>query len=517
MDGSSQAAVTPQGVRDGDPAVLSALVARRGPAVLAFCEAVCDPEIVPRAVAEAFARFRALVSTVDDVSGLDPEAFLLGATRHAAASMARVPTDGRGVLRALGRGTSPETYASVPSLLAARADSMLGAEDLERLSRLLERSPGCREVEAAFRRAERGYRSPPDRPLTDETTALIIATMHAAAPVADAFLDAVLPVPELPELQSDDGDDAGSDADTTAVVAPATDDAPGDLPDAEDDGPVDTGDDDPDRPAPFIIGEALEPEEEWPHDAVAPATSALAVPQPLDSVPIVDAVPLPGDIGPRSHHRVRRVPMPRLRVPHGGGLHLPRRPPTPDDAASTADHGPVYRLLLPAIAVLIAVLVMLAIAGVFGGGSPSPAAIVPQAVATQIPPTSVPATTGTVPTAVTATTTSAAAQAHRRALRKAAARRRAAARAVARLRAATTSTAAATSTVPATSTPAPSPRSPVASTPAAKAKTPTATKKTTVPDADQAGSAASLPGASSTGGTGDDESVYTPGSTPTTP
>ncbi|MCW3013327.1 MAG: hypothetical protein JWO02_419, partial [Solirubrobacterales bacterium] len=384
MEGTPQTAVTPEGVRDGDPAVLAALIARRGPAVLAFCDAVCEPAVAPRAVAEAFARFRALVAAVDDAAGVDPEQFLLGATRHAAASMARSPTDDRGVLRVLGRGTSQETYAAVPALLAARADSMLGGEDLERLSRLLERSPGCREVEAAFRRAERGYRSPPDRPIAGTTVTLITAAMHAAAPIAADFAVPVEPDEGPPPEQADEPraeaeivlpDPEQPTAVFQAVeVGEAADAAP-----APHDGPQP-----PEavaEPVPFSFeDEHVEAgEDEATHPSVPAVAPAL---MPLADIGVPVAAPPPR---PR-----RRLSTPRL--PHGGGLHLPRRghggAADGSEPATAVDHGPVYQLLLPAVAIVIAVLVMLAIAGVFGGGDPAPAAIVtPAASVTPTDPT----------------------------------------------------------------------------------------------------------------------------------
>ncbi|HWH93698.1 MAG TPA: hypothetical protein VNT03_07550, partial [Baekduia sp.] len=86
MEGSSEKGVTPEGVRAGDRAALQSLVDRRGPAVVAFCTQVCGPLAADRAAAEAFARFRAAVRDTPDISAIDPEALLRGATRHAAAS-----------------------------------------------------------------------------------------------------------------------------------------------------------------------------------------------------------------------------------------------------------------------------------------------------------------------------------------------------------------------------------------------------------------------------------------------
>jgi hypothetical protein len=54
-------AVTPQGIRAGDPAALAALCERRGGAVLAYCREVCEPAAASAAAAEALACFRAAV------------------------------------------------------------------------------------------------------------------------------------------------------------------------------------------------------------------------------------------------------------------------------------------------------------------------------------------------------------------------------------------------------------------------------------------------------------------------
>ncbi len=375
MEGSSQAAVTPDGVRDGDPAVLSALVARRGPAVLAFCEAVCEPRQAPQAAAEAFARFRALVATVGDTTGMDPEVYLLGATRHAAASMARPPAEDRGMLRVLGRGATPETTAAVPMLLAARADDMLGPEDLERLSRLLERSAGSREVEAAFRRAERGYRSPPERPVSPETVALIVTAMQAAAPVAPqhavtpaAAADAdPYPDPDAVAVQIDEDVEAALIGGAEIVLPePETEPVPepGPVPEAEaEPAPAPTPIPGPEPELEPVVAQDLVPADDEPDPEPEPE------PEPEDALPEDATAVLPAvtaAAGPR------RLPRPGL--PHGGGLRLPR-PGRGTDVETNADHGPVYRLVLPTAAVVIAILVMLAIAGVFGGDDPTPAGL----------------------------------------------------------------------------------------------------------------------------------------------
>jgi hypothetical protein len=181
MPAGHDAEVTPRGVRDGDPAALTALVARRGPAVLAFCAAVCEPADAARAAAEAFARFRAAVAAAPDASSLVPDELLLGATRHAAASLARPgrPPGGEPPPRPRPGAVCPD----VPALLAARAGGSLAATDARRLTRHLSRCAACRELEAAFAQAEEAFGSPPEGPVPPAVRKRILAAMRAAAPV----------------------------------------------------------------------------------------------------------------------------------------------------------------------------------------------------------------------------------------------------------------------------------------------------------------------------------------------
>ena len=194
MDGSSNAAgVTPEGVRAGDRAALQALVERRGPAVVAFCTQVCGPQAAERAAAEAFARFRAAVRDAQTLGGLDPEALLRGATRHAAASMARQPSGPPPHGRLRSRGT--QTCEHVPTMLAARANGALGDADVERLARHLERCERCDALAEIFRRAELAYQDPAIQTLGSDTTTVLLAALEAVsehgvgtapAPAADA-------------------------------------------------------------------------------------------------------------------------------------------------------------------------------------------------------------------------------------------------------------------------------------------------------------------------------------------
>lgn len=175
-------AVTPDGVRIGDPAALAALCERRGAAVLGYCREVCAPVDAPLAAAEALARFRAAVWACGDAADVDPERLLLSATRHAAASRARGPAEAGTTRRILGRAHT-DTCARMPALIVARAENLLGSADLDRLSRHLDRCASCRATEAAFRRAERSYVATAHAPLDSPTTALFLAALAEAAPV----------------------------------------------------------------------------------------------------------------------------------------------------------------------------------------------------------------------------------------------------------------------------------------------------------------------------------------------
>src|SRR4051812_19730823 len=190
-------AVTPEGVRAGAPEALAALVERRGAGVLAYAREVCEPAAAQLAGAEALARFRAAVVASGDAADLDPERLLLSATRHASAAHARPPVETGGARRMLGRGPN-EACAQMPGLIVARAENLLGNADLDRLGRHVDRCASCRATEAAFRRAERAYVATAHAPLDAATTALFVAALTDAAPVAVAAEPE--PEPEAPAM-----------------------------------------------------------------------------------------------------------------------------------------------------------------------------------------------------------------------------------------------------------------------------------------------------------------------------
>jgi hypothetical protein len=182
--------VTPEGVRDGDPAALSGLTARRGAAVLAYAEQVARPGRAVDAAAAAFARFRLAVVAADDPYDVDPERTLLRGTRFAAAAAAPHERPLRVRLRGTG---APSACALVPELLAARAEGDLSPADDERLNRHLLRCGTCSAAETRFRAGERAYRLAPDAPPVPFAARAIMQALLQAAPSTVSAPPAVAP------------------------------------------------------------------------------------------------------------------------------------------------------------------------------------------------------------------------------------------------------------------------------------------------------------------------------------
>src|SRR4051794_23292350 len=146
--GTPPAAITPQGIRDGDPAVLAALAARRGPAVMAFATEICDEQFAVRATADAFARFRVAVASDDEADKQHPDALLLRSARRAALDLAPLGPD-------LGCGPAVD-------LLAKRAEKTLKSRDASLLTKHLSSCEHCSSLAANLEAAERAYREADD-------------------------------------------------------------------------------------------------------------------------------------------------------------------------------------------------------------------------------------------------------------------------------------------------------------------------------------------------------------------
>ena len=329
---SSQAAVTPEGIRDGDPAALAALVERRANAVLAYSEAVCASSAAERATAEAFARFRAAVAAAEDPRSFDPGALLLDATRHAAASLTVTPTPtaDNGLRRKLGAGRGPgasETCALIPGLLAARAEGALSTADQERLARHLERHPACRALADAVDRAEADYASPPSRMVPIGTLSEIMLALTAAAPMIAA---------------------PGAELDFADVA--------------------------------FVEAATVDPEPQPEPEQAEPAPVAAVAPEPTTTVfraVAVDEVDEPP--GTDANHTGVLPPAAAIAMPAAAGgvahprptrrhLHLP---------SPTLSHGVLYHYVLPGAFVAAALLAAMGVAGVFSADERPPAAASP--------------------------------------------------------------------------------------------------------------------------------------------
>jgi hypothetical protein len=323
--------VTPAGVRAGRPETLRALVALRGPAVLGFCHELCTPAAARLAAAEAFARFRAAVADADDLAALDPDRLLLSATRHAAAALADAPGC---------EGVAP--------LLAAEAGGLLDPAGRELLDERLAASADCRELAARFAAAEAAYAQPPVGTVGPDDEAHLLEALAAAAPVLDE------PEPE-PEAEAEPEPVPGPEPVLEPDPVPWPDPAPV---------PVGEPDD-----APWADPDPDEVEAEDPYEPVTTAFEPLPEPVPAQ---LADADPDPAPSLAAAPARRRRT-----------------APRTPTRRRPGLDP----RALLPVAVVLAALLVILALAGVFGGddGAPpratdsSPAQLVEEPVTTPLP------------------------------------------------------------------------------------------------------------------------------------
>ena len=403
--GTPPAAITPQGVRDGDPAVLAALAARRGPAVVAFAEQVCDASYVVRASADAFARFRAAVAAPDADVSAHPDALLLRCARRAALDLAPIGPD-------LGCGPAAE-------LLTGRAERTIKPRDAGLLNRHLEACDHCRALADSLDAADRAYRDADETPLPAESLAAIVAALAASAPIRPAE-PIVLPegrmailVQEDPEPEPEPAAEREVEPEPEAEV------------DEESEVPIGTrrvtG-----APTPYYEVPSPQPRERGRRaKRVAAAGAAMAQraqdaarkrrqervvagaeiapePEPVAEdtvvIPVVEpqpepvvleqpaeefeAVVLPADpeleqesarAAARHYRRLRHRLQREQTVPADGRpprLERPWRDRGPHIPLS--DHGPRH-LALPAGLVVLAALVIMAVSGVFGGGTETPA------------------------------------------------------------------------------------------------------------------------------------------------
>ena len=435
------------GIRDGDRAVLRALVDRRGSAVLAFCERACVPSEALDAAADAFSGFRATVLASDQPARIDPEAALLAATRRAAAARSPRPAaDGGSALgRLMGSPGAGGTLDRVPDLLARRAEGTLSPDEADVLDALLDSSPVARAIESRFTVAEEAYRAAPRQALPDPIADQIVTTMAAleAAPPPDAPDVAPDVVPDVgedaspepaPEPEPAEPADASPEPDATVEWSVPVDQEGDDLGveiaaarlghDEEEDpahlqsasGAVEeepepfeelvveeepVGADEPtDGEEAFAADEPVAEEEPLPDEDAPPAAEE----PPAEEEPLAEGEPLAEDEpAPDALAEEELAPLP----PDGDGEgdqddeHAPPRPlvgaaPAGPVAAAPAPpaerHGhdlPGRAALAPAAAVVaIATIGAMAASGIFGGSDPSPpldTGIVPERALQAVP------------------------------------------------------------------------------------------------------------------------------------
>ena len=377
----SGAAVTPSGVREGDPAALAALCTVRGPSVLAYCRQVAGDSEAGSAAADAFARFRKAVVEAGDTTAVNPEALLISATRTSAAQQAHV--------------VAPGHCAAVPRLLAERADKTLPDADLARLEAHLAECWACRAPVARFKAAERAYLDPPEPKLDPAVAEQILAALVAAVPPPPE------PEPEPLVLQAPNGavPHAAPDPDATQAFVSVGEPRPAAPEPAEYD-PADVAADEISsepaprtkrarRATPALLGglsrrgkrrergpqpaPAPEPEPEALAAAAASAT-AFAV-APVSEAGAHEA-PAPEAIAePAPEPAAATTPDP---IPYEAAEYAPR----PRDRRATRSRR--LPVLLPIVLIVLALLLALFVSGVFGGSEPesSPRVSVPAAAPT---------------------------------------------------------------------------------------------------------------------------------------
>lgn len=372
--------VTPEGIRDADPGTCESVCARRGAAVLAYCEALCAPGMATIAAAEAFARFRAAVIATPDSAGVDPDALLMSATRHAAAARApRQRAMSARVARSLGSGRrAPQACDLAPELLAARAEALLSDADRVRLSRHLQRCAFCRTAQERFGAAEAAYRNPPPDPVPPAAHEAIMRALlaprsarehvvHVPGAPADAprgptiahdedlIGDAVESEEAEPrEIAPDDEDPfAAAMADVTAAMPAGAAEAPP-APWVDDGNPPWQGAGDPIDCVIAVHGRSARPGSVAVASPTAPRASLSRHAQRSNGRHDVDA---DEDVEHTSHH--------------GGQTGTIAGAPL-SPLSEARRRRPLWALVLPLAVVAVAVAIVLAVSGVFGAHASSP-------------------------------------------------------------------------------------------------------------------------------------------------
>jgi hypothetical protein len=253
-------------------------------------------------------------------------------TRRAAADRAPTPPAAPRRLAAKRGGRSPCELIS--ELLVARMEDRLTPADRDRLARHIDRCEACRATAQRFRSAELAYRDPPEQALPEQVAGEIMRALVEAVPVASSNGSApasngALSEAPVEEVQQPPAAPEEEYVDDYHLHAPEEPDDP----------------DDSERQTVIVHPGA--------YDAERRAEVAA---EPVAEPPASETT---GLLGPLT----------------SGGRELPRRHRQRVAPADGRHTGFGWRLGLPAVVVLGALVVALAVAGVFnaGGRSGSPA------------------------------------------------------------------------------------------------------------------------------------------------
>lgn len=285
MRSAHPVALSPDLIRDGDPAALEELVRRRGTAVVAYA-AVFGDEIVDDAVTETFARFRAAVHAQNALVTDQPDQLLLSCTRNSLSSMIAQ--------------RRPYPCSSTVPMLVAGAEQELGEDTVARLDAHIASCDRCREDRSRFAQAERAYRNGRVADVVPAIAARAVAAMVAAAPVAGADAAAPEVAPDLPDEHT--------------FVEPLEEDDPF-VP------PADTAD----VPEHGIAEDEHAAVDPSPADTRAPALHRILLPVGIVTVAVVGAAAIAGVFG-------GTAPAPPGGIAAPPGPQPPARRPPADDA-----------------------------------------------------------------------------------------------------------------------------------------------------------------------------------------
>jgi hypothetical protein len=169
--------ITQDKLRRGEPAALAALCARRGAAVLAYCEQVAGPERALAATCDAFAWFRVAACAPGELKARDAEALLRGMTRRAATA-GEIQTAARRE-----RGPRDERCAECERRLVYLVEDGVSEDERAQIEEHMAGCDACREALQRLKAAEHAYDHPPVASLALPIAEVVLGDLIAAFPI----------------------------------------------------------------------------------------------------------------------------------------------------------------------------------------------------------------------------------------------------------------------------------------------------------------------------------------------